>query len=430
MTNAELTAASKIMIGTTQASAVYIGSTKVWPSVPSSPYDSQLEYLEFDGHQCIELPFSVNYSVYIKVQFTKIVAQARIYGTAPNHTIAAYINGQKKLAFSRTGDWFNANINPDTNTIYEYYYDRSTKKMYINNTLKKTYTAAEDDETTIYLGAASAEAVDANAKCLRGRIYKFTMWNSDNTVKIMDLIPVRKNGVGYMYDKVSGTLYGKTQDSQALILGPDKGYVQLEYIESTGNQCIELYEGYDPNIDWGYWDINAEYKIYIKYNVPSSNQTTQAALWALGNDYGPTLYYNSTSGMYWKYPLTAYNVYFSHISPTPLNDRQIKISDHDVLAEGTIEYTCIANESQYTAWAPTLFARPTSTSQDATELTVDRKIKAKLYAYKMWKNGQLVMDCIPYRDPDDVVGLYDIVNNHFLTSFNDVAFVAGPMIQS
>lgn len=27
-------------------------------------------------------------------------------------------------------------------------------------------------------------------------------------------------------------------------------YIPIEYIESTGNQCIELYGGYDPNMDW------------------------------------------------------------------------------------------------------------------------------------------------------------------------------------
>lgn len=208
---------------------------------------------------------------------------------------------------------------------------------------------------------------------------------------------------------------------------PD-GYTELEYIEATGNQCVELYEGYDPNVDWGYWDINAEYEIYIKYFVPSSGQTAQAALWSLGNDYGPTLYCNSNDGVYWKYPQPAYNVYFSHVSPTPLNNRQIKISNYNNVIESTIKYKCIANEQQYTAWAATLFARPTSTSQDANQLTVDRNIKARLYNYSMWKNGELVSNCIPCKDSNNVVGLYEVVNKHFLTSFNNEAFTAGPEV--
>ena len=37
----------------------------------------------------------------------------------------------------------------------------------------------------------------------------------------LDLIPVRKNGVGYMYDKVSGQLFGN-QGTGQFIIGPDK----------------------------------------------------------------------------------------------------------------------------------------------------------------------------------------------------------------
>jgi hypothetical protein len=32
MTNTEIAAASKIMLGTTEATAMYIGSTKIWPA--------------------------------------------------------------------------------------------------------------------------------------------------------------------------------------------------------------------------------------------------------------------------------------------------------------------------------------------------------------------------------------------------------------
>ena len=39
---------------------------------------------------------------------------------------------------------------------------------------------------------------------------------------VLDLIPVRKDGVGYMYDRVSEKLYGNAADSGAFIIGPDK----------------------------------------------------------------------------------------------------------------------------------------------------------------------------------------------------------------
>lgn len=177
----------------------------------------------------------------------------------------------------------------------------------------------------------------------------------------------------------------------------------------------------------GYWDINAEYKIQIKYYILNETQESQSALWALGYDYGPTLYHNDTKGLYWKFPKTSLS-YFSHISTGTLTDRQIKISNYGVLNEATIEYRCIGNETEYLPWAATLFARPTATEGTETELSFDRKIKAKLYSYKMWKNGELVSNCIPCKTLDGTVGLYEVVNRDFKVSYNNVPFIAGPII--
>ena len=51
------------------------------------------------------------------------------------------------------------------------------------------------------------------------RIGGFTAYN--NGAKVMDLIPVRKDGVGYMYDKVSGQLFGNASGSGAFTYGND-----------------------------------------------------------------------------------------------------------------------------------------------------------------------------------------------------------------
>lgn len=54
-----------------------------------------------------------------------------------------------------------------------------------------------------------------------GRLYYFSIKSEGN--KVLDLIPVRKGNVGYMYDKVSGKLYGNVgEPGSRFILGPDK----------------------------------------------------------------------------------------------------------------------------------------------------------------------------------------------------------------
>ena len=51
------------------------------------------------------------------------------------------------------------------------------------------------------------------------KIYKFAI--EENDVLLIDLIPVVKDNVGYMYDKVSGQLFGISGTGD-FILGPDK----------------------------------------------------------------------------------------------------------------------------------------------------------------------------------------------------------------
>ena len=52
-----------------------------------------------------------------------------------------------------------------------------------------------------------------------GRISSCKIYHSG--VLVRDYIPVRKGTVGYMYDRVSGQLFGN-QGTGAFIIGPDK----------------------------------------------------------------------------------------------------------------------------------------------------------------------------------------------------------------
>ena len=51
------------------------------------------------------------------------------------------------------------------------------------------------------------------------RIKAFEVYNG--TTLVRDYIPVRKNGVGYLYDKVSETLFGNVASSGSFTYGND-----------------------------------------------------------------------------------------------------------------------------------------------------------------------------------------------------------------
>ena len=61
--------------------------------------------------------------------------------------------------------------------------------------------------------------IDGDFTKCKARMYEIQITQGNQI--ILDLIPVRKNGIGYMYDKISKRLYGNDSTGE-FILGPDK----------------------------------------------------------------------------------------------------------------------------------------------------------------------------------------------------------------
>ena len=67
----------------------------------------------------------------------------------------------------------------------------------------QTVTEQSGYTITVFAGRNSVSSVTAN---LVGKIYVVQIW--DDGVLVRDFIPVRVGNVGYMYDRVSGRLFG------------------------------------------------------------------------------------------------------------------------------------------------------------------------------------------------------------------------------
>ena len=68
------------------------------------------------------------------------------------------------------------------------------------------------------------------------RIYYCKIWKND--VLVRDYIPVRKNGVGYMFDRVSKTLFGNVAGSGAFSYGNDAEDSTLETAVAIGKDAV------------------------------------------------------------------------------------------------------------------------------------------------------------------------------------------------
>lgn len=247
MTSTELSNASKVMLGSTEASAMYIGSTLVWQQ-NQLPYDCQIEYLESSGTQFIDTGIFITGPYTAEIVFEKPTNQtsgyAKLIGVG-NEANAAYQycileidntnrnklrcsnrDGERKSSVSITLDSSNIHDiiieNPDANTINLTYNGASV------GTVSDTFVTYSKASTgSLYLFTIN-NILDRNGNVVSNnyptnfttfKLHSFKFYSGEQLIR--DMIPVRIGQVGYMYDKISGQLFGNS-GSGTFTLGPDK----------------------------------------------------------------------------------------------------------------------------------------------------------------------------------------------------------------
>ena len=186
----------------------------------SLPYDAEVEYLESNGTQYINLPFSFAPNDKILLDAAILETSSNKYAIAParwetahRFAMCGYYNNKFGVAYgtSQTGSTV-SNIPSDTNFhVHEY----SNKIFSIDNNV------AFDASSLVFNGTETSYlrlfyGFNTNSKCRIRRFYH----EKDNDNKI-DLVSVRIGNVGYMYDKVSKQLFAD-ESGVGFILGPDK----------------------------------------------------------------------------------------------------------------------------------------------------------------------------------------------------------------
>ena len=180
-------------------------------SAMSVPYDSKVEYLESPND-------GVGTSVYIdtgiigdetcafEIKFTYYKAQA-VFGSRSTNSNAIIVASDR----ARMGSTM-AYLVLTNGTTYTVTLDKNA--YVINGTSYQLGASAFTTNNSVCIFSANSVSVSR----MVGRIYYFKMWKNGELVR--DFIPVRVGQVGYMYDKVSGVLFGNA-GSGAFILGND-----------------------------------------------------------------------------------------------------------------------------------------------------------------------------------------------------------------
>lgn len=193
------------------------------------PYDAEVEYIECDGTQYINLLKTINSAtdnIVVEFMLKKIQTGtggffgARLGASAKNFSIGlasstyifADVNNTTYSPYRATSGQNGINQRCVVNL------SRSERKITINGTVisRNTTVIPSDFETNIaYLFAING----LSEICEKARFYSLE-WKRNNQMYI-NLISVRVGQVGYLYDKVSGELFGNA-GTGSFIVGPDR----------------------------------------------------------------------------------------------------------------------------------------------------------------------------------------------------------------
>lgn len=197
----------------------------------AKPYDAEVEYLESSGTQWIDtgvygsdtlvVSMEINVVAYSSSEDAQIIGSTTnrwgsgrrgyelLYATKSSSAFGWWYDRQASINFNiYIGNKCSVNISNGVLSIKDY--------TGVNHDINIAQSGSFTTSTTLPIFATRNPGIHLSSPL---RVYSVQM--KRNGVTILDFIPVRKNGVGYMYDKVSGQLFGN-QGTGQFIIGPDK----------------------------------------------------------------------------------------------------------------------------------------------------------------------------------------------------------------
>ena len=178
-----------------------------------------------------------------------------------------------------------------------------------------------------------------------------------------------------------------------------QGYTQLNYIENTGNACIFITKTmpfkieleFAPDLDF----IISGYGCMFGFDSNFQAAFAGNGKANIGNAISSATFFSDNVR-------TNVKCYLSSVK----TQTYYYVNDSD---------TGLTRASTTTSWV--LFAATSSGSHPA---------RGKMYSFKMWNdNNELIMNLIPCIDPNNIYGMYDVINDVFYSSNTSTPFIGG-----
>lgn len=218
------------------------------------PYDAEVQYLQSTGTQYIDTGIyclkKYSFEFEVSVSYDG-VSYEDYFGGSPSDSQAGWRfrrdGNSEKVLFSIGNAYTTSGVEMSKNTPHLIAMDGSGTATIDGTSVTLSGTSILfDSSVSLYLFAYSKN--NTPYRISNAKFYSFKCTDTDTGMVVMDMIPVRKNGVGYMYDRVSGTLFGN-DGTGAFLYGQDVtpafGYVH--------NGLIAMWDGIE-NAGWGVHD--------------------------------------------------------------------------------------------------------------------------------------------------------------------------------
>ena len=182
------------------------------------PYDAEVDYIESTGTQYIDTGVILNGDSFAELTLSISTAQNNgIFGARSAYKVNDF--SWMILSSNKNRRNYGTEENTSGGAIYlNYMYNYRAEANVYKGNWNVAYTFTKQTFQTP--GNAYICAVNNNGSMVnpsKMRVYRCAIKGMNKSV---DLIPVRVGTVGYMYDKISGTLLGNA-GTGSFVLGPD-----------------------------------------------------------------------------------------------------------------------------------------------------------------------------------------------------------------
>lgn len=395
----------------------------------------QVEYIQSTGTQRIKTNITPTSKYKIEEEFaitdrsvTSCLWCARGANTGAYSTTAFNIaNSQVRCDYGVNASMINIGT---INANQRYKLTMDAEKWYLDGTLKTTMTAATfTSGSKLQLMASHYNGIDANlGNYAKMKLYRFSVWNADRLL-VGNFIPCyrKADNVAGLYD-TAGKAFYPNNGSGTFGVGPDVkrtimkfiaplpkyDYQQVEYIANVnGNQYLHI--PFIPNASKGFkFEFNMtptatgkRYCLIANYNIGTAQVSLELNA--------------SNKARFWANTGNLDKASSNSFSTSTINKLIYEFKNNT----WTINLNNTITTGSYT-WSSTSSADYMRMFLDRAGRTSTFPTPIKIYSCIIYEEEEEKFHLVPcYRKSDNVIGMYDTINNQFYINQGSGTFTKG-----